>query len=237
MSTAPRISPKPPESPAASVPPLVNGDRMTQAEFHRRYLHYDEDEKFELIGGIVYVASPLSLFHSDYDDEIGYALGTYRRATPGTQVLHNATTILGEESEPQPDLGMRIRPEHGGQSADQDNYVAGPPELLVEIAHSGRALAMHGKRADYQRAGVREYLILCWEEQQLHWFDFQSSASITPNRQGIYRSRVFPGLWIDGPALLACDSARIDAVLQQGLASRAHAAFVKRLQKARRRHS
>src|SRR6185312_8486210 len=134
--------------------PLVNGERMTQPEFHRRYEACPEDEKWELIGGIVYMASPLKLPHSDYDDEIGYVLGTYRRATPGTQATHNATAILDDESEPQPDLGLRILPEYGGQSrTTPDDYVEGAPELVVEVAHSRRALAMHDKRDDYQRTG------------------------------------------------------------------------------------
>ncbi len=218
---------------------LVNGERMKQPEFHRRYEGYDEDDKWELIGGIVYRASPmLSLAHSDYDGEIGYILETYRRATPGTHVLHNATAILDEESEPQPDLGLRILPEYGGQSqTSADGYQQGAPELLVEIAHSRRAIALHGKRDDYQRTGVREYLVVCTEEQEIHWFHFPSGESIRPNRQGVSRSRVFPGLWLDVAALLRLDSARLMAVLEQGLAAREHAAFVKRLQTAHRKHS
>jgi Uma2 family endonuclease len=221
-----------------TLPLLVNGDRMTQAEFHRRYAACPEDVKFELIGGTVYMAAALRLTHSDYDDEIGFALGLYRRATPGVQVLHNATTILGEDSEPQPDLGLRILPEYAGQSKDSDDdYVEGPPELLTEIAYSSRAIDLHQKRDDYQRAGVVEYLVLCVEEQEIYWFDFKTGSPVRPNRQGVYRSRVFPGLWLHGPALLACDSPRVTAVVQQGHASREHAAFVKRLQAARRKHS
>jgi Uma2 family endonuclease len=217
---------------------LVNGERMKQPEFHRRYEQCDEDEKWELIGGIVYMASPLSLAHSDFDDEIGYILGTYRRATPGVQVTHNATAILDEESEPQPDLSMRIRPEYGGQSqTSPGNYLQGAPELLVEIAHSWRNIAMHDKRDDYDRTGVVEYLVVCIEEQEVHWFHFRSGETISPNRQGVSRSRVFPGLWLDTAALLRLDSARLTEVLQQGLASREHAAFVKRLQAAHRKHS
>lgn len=220
-------------------PPLVNGERMKQPEFHRRYVACNENDKWELIGGIVYdMASPLSLTHSDFDDEIGYVLSTYRRATPGVQALHAATTILDEESEPQPDLGLRIRPEYGGQSrTDLENYLHGSPELLVELAHSRRAIAMHAKRRDYERTGVIEYFVVCAEEQEVHWFHFPSGESIAPNRQGISRSRVFPGLWIDTAALLRLDSARLLEVLQQGLAAREHAAFVKRLQAAHRRHS
>jgi putative restriction endonuclease len=232
-------TPHRPKPSGNGLPLLANGDHMKQPEFHRRYKAYDEDEKWELIGGIVYKApSMLSLRHSDYDGKIGYVLETYCFATQGTQTLHNATAILGEESEPQPDLGLRILPEYGGQSrTTPDDYLQGAPELLVEVAYSRRAIAMHGKREDYQRSGVREYIVVCIEEQELYWFHFPSGESILANRQGISRSRVFPGLWLDCAALLRLDAAPLMEVLQQRLASRAHAAFVKRLQAARRKHS
>jgi Uma2 family endonuclease len=219
------------------APVLANGDRMTQAEFHRRYLQAPEDAKFELIGGIVYMASPLSLGHSDYDGEAGFALELYRRGTPGVHVIHGATTILGEESEPQPDLGLRILPEYGGQSrTSKDNYVLGPPEMLMEVAFSTRAIDLHQKKSDYQRAGVVEYVVVCVEEAKIHWFDFASDRLVPANRAGVFRSRVVPGLWSDGRALLARDSSRITEIVQQGLASREHATFVRRLQAARRKN-
>jgi Uma2 family endonuclease len=190
--------------------------------------------KFELIGGIVYMVSPLRRPHARYDEELSFALGLYRRATPGVELLPNATTILGRLSEPQPDLALRILPEFGGQSRNSpDKYVQGPPELLAEIAYSTRAIDMHRKRLDYQRAGVREYVVLCVEELELHWFNFKPRREIRPNAQGVFRSRVFPGLWIEGSALLARDSARVEDVVRQGLTSPEHDAFVKRLQAAR----
>lgn len=214
---------------------LVNGDRMPQPEFHRRYQACPEDEKWELVGGVVFMASPLKLKHSDYDGEIGYLMETYRRATPGTHVTHNASAILGEESEPQPDLAMRILPEYGGQSRNtDDDYLRGAPELVVEIAHSRRALAMHAKRDDYQRHGVIEYLVLLVQEREVRWFYFPNDE-IRPNREGVSRSRVFPGFWIDIEALLQRDSRRLLEVLEQGLASRPHASFIKRLEAAHRR--
>jgi hypothetical protein len=55
----------------------------------------------------------------------------YQMATPGVEVVHNATTILGKKSEPQPDLFLRIEPEYGGQSStNPKEYVVGPPELI-----------------------------------------------------------------------------------------------------------
>ena len=224
------------ERPKEGLRSLVNGERMSQPEFHRRYEACPEDEKWELIGGIVYMASPLRLRHSGYDDEIGYLLGTYRRTTPGIEVTHNATAILGKASEPQPDLAMRILPEYGGQSrTSADDYLEGAPELVVEIAHSRRALAMHAKREDYRRNGVIEYLLLLVEEKEVRWFNFPEDE-IRPDRKGISRSRVFPGLWVDIEALLRRDSERLLGVLGQGLVSRPHASFVKQLQAAHRRH-
>jgi hypothetical protein len=54
---------------------------------------------------------------------------------------------------------------------------------------------------------------------------------------GVWRSRVFPGLWLDGAALLAGDTVRMLAKLEDGLRSPEHAAFVQRLQAARLRIS
>src|SRR5580765_4915042 len=93
---------------AVRVPPLNNGDCMTQPEFHRRYEAYPEDVRFELVGGIVYMASPLRVPHSDYDVEMGYALTVYRLGTQGVAEMRGATIIMGEKSEPMPDLGLRI---------------------------------------------------------------------------------------------------------------------------------
>jgi hypothetical protein len=232
MNSAARVTPS---VEADAVPLLCNGDRMNQREFHRRYEAYPEDEKFELIGGIVYMASPLRQPHGRYHPKLSHALSNYEDATPGVELSDNATQILGEESEPQPDLALRILPEYGGQSrVTDDEYYEGPPELIAEIAHSSRAMDMNQKRQDYEQAGVLEYLVLCVEERELHWFSFATKKMTRPDRQGVARSNVFPGLWINVPALMERDGRRLIETVQKGLSSRAHAAFVKRLEKVRR---
>ena len=188
MQSASRRTPPPPP------PLLVNGDRMKQQEFHRRYEAYpNKGAKFELVGGIVYMASPLRWPHGNHHVKLGTALELYAASTPGVDVGDNATAILGEESEPQPDLAMRVFPEYGGQSEiNADQYLQGAPELIAEIAHSTRAIAMNQKRNDYLQAGVAEYLVVCIEEQELHWFDFRTGQMIAANRQGIWPSACFP---------------------------------------------
>jgi len=215
---------------------LHNGDCMTQAEFHRRYETYPEDEKFELIGGIVYMSRPLLREHGTYHPELSLVLTLYKAGTPGIEVADNMTTILGEESEPQPDLMLRRLTEYDGQSSyNKKSYLVGAPELVAEIAHSTRAIDMNRKHTDYLKAGVQEYVVLCVEEQELYWFHFPSRRRLKPDKQGVWKSLVFPGLWLDGPALIARDTARLIATAQQGTATPEHAAFVEQLLAARDR--
>jgi Uma2 family endonuclease len=214
------------------LPELHTGDRMTRAEFHRLYEQTPPDFRAELIGGIVYVSSPLKLPNGSHHVPLATLFGTYQLKTPGVQTGDNTTILLGEEAEPQPDLFLRILPEYGGQSrTTRDAYVAGAPELLAEIAHSSRAIDLHSKREDYRRHGVLEYLVLCLHERQLRWFDLRADRELAAEADGVIRVRSFPGLWIDAAALVSQDK-RLLTVLEQGLATPEHAAFVRALAEA-----
>lgn len=231
MSTVPARPPHPPRPPA---PELHSGDRMSQEEFHAAYERAPADFKAELIGGIVYVASPLRRRHGTNHLPLGTVLFAYEGNTPGVESGDNTTVILGDESEPQPDLYLRILPEFGGQSkTSDDDYVEGPPELVAEITHSSRALDLHAKRRDYTRYGVLEYLVLTLDDGRLRWFDLPNDRELPLDSEGVCRVRTFPGLWIQSEALLQKDYARLMATLQQGLATPEHAAFVERLAAAR----
>ena len=58
-----------------------------------------------------------------------------------------------------------------------------------------------------------------------------SKRKLKADSDGVWKSRVFPGLWLDGPALVARDTAKLLATAQKGLATPAHAAFVRRLER------
>ena len=62
------------------------------------------------------MASPLRRPHGKYHLKLSHLLSVYEDDTTGVDAADNATQILGEESEPQPDLTLRILPEYGGQS-------------------------------------------------------------------------------------------------------------------------
>ncbi len=207
-------------TPRSPIPPLVPGERLSQPEFHRRYEQYPGNVKFELIGGIVYMASPLRRGHGTSHFKLGTVLGVYMGATPSVEGLDNTTTILGEDSEPQPDLALRILPEFGGQSGtNEQDYVVGAPELVAEVAHSTEKLDLTVKLKDYRKAGVVEYLVAGIKDQQIHWFDIRTGKEIKADRQHTYRSRIFPGLWIDGRALVDRDTPRLLEVIQRGSAA------------------
>jgi Uma2 family endonuclease len=214
---------------------LSSGDRMWQAEFHRRYEQYPDDVKFELVNGMVFMASPQRLPHCTCEVQLSTLLGLYSSATPGVQPAHNQTVILGEASEPQPDFLLRVLPEYGGRTKTDDDYVCGGPELVIEVAHSTAAIDLHDKKDDYQRHGVSEYLVVCLEEPRLYWFDLAGGRSRNAPADGILRSKTFPGLWIDTRALFRGDLKRLMRVIKQGLSSPEHARFVRRLEKAARK--
>src|SRR5258708_14134963 len=107
-----------------------NGDRMTRAEFHRIYETMPEDFRAELIGGIVYVASPLRRRHGTNHLPLGTVLFAYEGNTPGVESGDNTTVILGHESEPQPDLYLRVLPQFAGQAQPTEHdYVEAAPAL------------------------------------------------------------------------------------------------------------
>lgn len=214
---------------------LHSGDRMTQPEFHRIYSQMPEDFKAELIAGTVFVASPLRRKHGTNHLPLGSLFFAYEGHTPGVESADNTTTILSDDSEPQPDLFLRVLPEYGGQSlTTEDDYVEGAPELVAEIAHASRSIDLNLKREVYSRHGVLEYLVLTLNEQRLRWFDLRSNEELLADPDGVIRLRTFPGFWIDVAALFAKDYGRLMATLQAGPATPEHAAFVATLAAAKK---
>ncbi|MBD2500272.1 Uma2 family endonuclease [Anabaena azotica] len=214
-----------------TTPPLENGDKLTRAEFERRYHAMPNLKKAELIEGVVYLPSPVrAKKHGKPHASIITWLGTYEAATPGVETLDNPTVRLDADNEPQPDAVLRI--EQGGQSRiTEDDYITGAPELIVEIAASSAAYDLHEKLKVYRRNQVQEYLVWRVYDRQFDWFRLNEGEYIQleANADNIFCSQVFPGLWLDKAALLSGNLAHVLTILQQGLSTAEHQIFVDKL--------
>lgn len=229
------------EDPPQPVPePLENGLHLGATEFLRRYEAMPDVKKAELIDGIVYMGSPVRTDkHGEPDNLIQVWLGLYAIETPGVRAAANSTICLGPDDVPQPDCFMRILREHGGRAGlDPGGYLQGAPELVAEIAASSASIDHWEKATAYRRPGVREYLLWRTVDRAVDWWFLEEDEyrPLLSQPDGVFRSRVFPGLWLDATALLAGDSRRVLAKLQEGLRSQEHSAFVSSLENARQQN-
>ena len=172
--------------------------------------------------------------HSKPHSRIIVFLGSYVAATPGTDFGDNATVRLDLENEVQPDAFLRLLENVGGQSKiDEDDFLEGAPELVVEVAATSAAYDLYEKLRIYRRNGVQEYLVLLAYEQETRWFRLVEGeyVQMSPDKDGVIRSQVFPGLHFQPERFWIDDLVGLLQTLQAGLDSEKHQAFVAELQK------
>ena len=216
-----------------AVLPLENGDRLSRAEFERRYNAMPHLKKAELIEGVVYVPSPVRYRqHGSPHAQLISWLGLYAAHTPGVGVADNTSVRLDLDNEPQPDALLLIDPSCGGQSRlSAEDFIEGAPELVAEVASSSVSYDLHAKLHVYRRNGVHEYVIWRVLNREIDWFVLRVGQyeKLSVDATGLLQSEVFAGLWLDPTAVVQGNLARVLAVVQQGIASSEHAAFVARL--------
>lgn len=216
------------------VPPLENGDRLDRQEFHRRFLASPHIKKAELVEGVVYVASPVKKVHGIGDKSVTTWLGVYEAKTPGVEAASNTTVILDGDNEFMPDAFLRLV-DGGTCRDDPEGYLAGPPELVVEVANSSTSYDLHQKKEVYRRNGVQEYVVLQVRDRRVRWFVLFEGRYVErdPPEDGLYRSIVFPGLWLGVAALVTGDVGGLIEVVGAGCNTAEHAAFAEKLRAGR----
>ena len=154
----------------------------------------------------------------------------YKELTPGCHAGVDCTWRMGPKDTPQPDLFLRILPEHGGQSRIEGPYAAGAPELIVEVSGSSLSRDLGIKLELYRNVDVREYLTVLLQPRQIIWRQLSRGRyrEIKPDDDGLLRSRGFPGLWLD-PAALWNPKRSVRTAVEKGVRSPEHATFVRRL--------
>ncbi len=215
------------------LPPLENGDRLTTEEYERRYEAMPEGFRAELLEGIVYVnAAVRRNSHGRPHAILTGWLFQYETATPHVELTLTPTVRLADGNNPEPDAVLEIDPRCGGATRhSEDDRIEGPPALAVEIAASSASIDLHVKRTVYERNGVSEYLVWNVHASELTWFSLAAGRyeTLRLDADGILRSRVLPGLWLDVRAVLARETAAVLATLARGTASEEHRVFRERL--------
>ena len=131
----------------------------------------------------------------------------------------NSTSILGPRSEVQPDSALLIDPDFGGRTRNNPGfYTVEAPELVVEISDSTLQVDLNAKKQAYEEAGALEYIVFDIPKRKFHWFALRDGKfeplAIGPD--GLYRSRAFPGLWVDEAAHVQNDGRAVMAVSRRG---------------------
>jgi Uma2 family endonuclease len=231
------VTPSLPRVRRPAVPPLRSGDNLDRAEFIRRYDAMPPDTRAELIEGIVYMPPPVTQdYHSGPHFDLVGLLGIYKFATPGIVGGNDGSVFLDLDNLPQPDTFLMIAPGlGGGATINEDGYVVGPPELVIEVANTSADYDLHQKLGVYRRNGVPEYGIWRTLDEAFDFFRLKAGRyrRSPASGDGLIRSRSLPGLWLNVVALLAGDMARAAADMHRGLALSEHAAFAADLQRRR----
>lgn len=179
------------------------------------------------------MASPLRFQqHAEPHSRIHGWVWTYQVMTPGLSLGIEPTVRLDLDNEPQPDIVLLVDESVGGQTrVDEDGYLEGAPELVIEIAASSAAIDLGAKKQAYRRNGVAEYLVWQVFDQKIDWYHLTEGdyQPLPVDDAGILRSQRFPGLWLASAAMLSGDLAQVLTVLQTGLQSPEHQAFVAQL--------
>ena len=213
-------------------PPLESGDRLSRAEFHRRYSLYPEIKKAELVEGVVIVGSPVYAHHSEFHADFNTLIGFYRAHTSGLRLADNQSVVLDDQNEVQPDLCVRFEvPGVSRVEKTEEGLNVGPPEFVVEVAASSAAYDLHSKLELYRRSGVGEYFVILAYEREVRLFRLANGVYelIRPDEDGVLRSQVLPGFWFRADWFWEGRVAELIELVEEGIASPEHRDFVARL--------
>jgi Uma2 family endonuclease len=216
----------------SQIPPLEPGDHLTREEFERRFDVTPGLKKAELIEGIVYMAPPVKIGSQSRPQMILVSwAGAYWAGTPGVSGGDNPSLRLDSDNMPQPDVMLYVEPSYAGRVRIEDDYIVGGPEFVAEVSSSTVSFDLNTKLRVYQRNAIQEYLVWRVRDDEVDWFELRDGkyTRMSEGPDGILRSNVFPGLWLDWRAVVRLDPAKVLEVLKDGMATPRHAEFVKTL--------
>ena len=158
-----------------------------------------EGMKADLIEGVIYVASPDSIYHHDLYFWVAQVLYRYlkSRKIKGRVFGSRIAFRLDDENGPEPDVAYLV-PER--TFVIRKTFIKGPPDWAVEIVSPDSVERDYSrKRKQYERAGVKEYWIIDPLEERMTCYRLGKNGKykeVQP-RDGKIHSRVIPGFWVN----------------------------------------
>jgi Uma2 family endonuclease len=137
-----------------SLPALAQpADRFSWTD----YRSWPGDERWELIGGVAYAMSPApSIKHQGVVGRLFSRIEQQLRGRPCRPFIAPTDVKLSESDVVQPDILVVCDPGKITLS-----HIEGAPDLICEVQSPGTsARDLRDKKALYERAGVREYLVV-----------------------------------------------------------------------------
>jgi Uma2 family endonuclease len=180
-----------------------------------------EDQKADLIDGVIYMASPENIDASRLFGWLTAVMSTYVEEKQLGEVFGSRVACrFDDRSAPEPDI-LFVRQEH----ADRLRYggVEGAPDLVIEIVSPDSVERDYeDKRKQYQKYKVPEYWIIDEEEKSVLLLrrNRRGRYQEIPPRRGIFRSEVMTGFWLDPSWLWPPRPPRL-AIIQKLLAGTA----------------
>ncbi len=156
-----------------------------------------EDQKADLIDGVIYMASPEKIDNNRLLLWLGTMLRQFiEERGLGKLTINRVAYRLSDKNAPEPDLAV-VRTDRLGIM--KSGYVDGPPDLAIEfVSPDSVERDYHDKRRRYEAAGVEEYWIIDAEEAKATFLVRGPSGFVEGAVEDhIYRSRVIPGFAID----------------------------------------
>jgi Uma2 family endonuclease len=166
---------------------------LTVAQFKRLAR---EDEKEDLMEGVMIVASPASTRHEKLFGLLLSFLCIYVENRDLGIVLGSRSLVeFDEKNAYEPDILFVSK---ARLDIVQEDRITGPPDLAVEIiSPSSRRTDAYAKKAGYARFGVREYWLIDPDNRRVAFYRLSGQEyTEVPAKKGIYRSEAVPGFWL-----------------------------------------
>lgn len=168
--------------------------KMTYEEF---LAWTDEDTLAEWVNGEVMMTSPANDRHQDISGFLESVLRFFVEVRQLGVVRRAPFQMKLAQSGREPDL-LFVARDHLERL--KENYLKGPADLVIEIISSDSVGRDRGEKFyEYEQAGIHEYWLIDPQTKRAEFYELTEAGQyrlIAPDVEGIYRSTVLTGFWL-----------------------------------------